>query len=244
VVVGWVGVLLAMAAGASCGWGTVGVAGAIARPRYAIGAAGHDPEDHALAPLRTASTRSLRWGSAVVGALAFAALAASGAPGEVVAVLCATTAALGVACLIDLQYLRLPDLLTYGTAAGSFVALAGVSLRLDTTDALRGAVLGGLGFAGFLFAVAEGFRLARGRAGMGLGDVKLALSLGATAGWVGYDRVLGVLGSMQAVVSVLVAGNLLGVVGGLLLTRRRPQQAFPFGPFLLLGWLGVVSFVA
>jgi prepilin signal peptidase PulO-like enzyme (type II secretory pathway) len=61
---------------------------------------------------------------------------------------------------------------------------------------------------------------------------------------VGYDRVLGVLGSMQAVVSVLVAGNLLGVVGGLLLTRRRPQQAFPFGPFLLLGWLGVVSFVA
>jgi leader peptidase (prepilin peptidase)/N-methyltransferase len=240
----WVGVLVVTAAGALCGWWTVGVAAAVARPRYAVGAVGHDPDDHALAPLRAPATPAVRGACAAVGALAFAVLAASGAPVEVVAVLCATTAALGVACLIDLQYLRLPDLLTYGTAAGASIALAVASLRLGTTDALRGAVIGGLGFAGFLFAVAEGFRLARGRAGMGLGDVKLALSLGATAGWVGYDRVLGVLGSLQAVVWVLVAGNVLGVVGGLALTRRRPQQAFPFGPFLLLGWLSVVAVVA
>jgi leader peptidase (prepilin peptidase)/N-methyltransferase len=242
--VDWLGVYVAAGAGFLAGRWVPAWAATVAAPRYGAEAPGHDPEDLELAPVGLPTSTLVARACMVLGPVAFAMLAASGAPAEVVVVLCLLMTALGVASLIDLQYLRLPDVLTYGGTIGAAVGLSAASLRLDAMEALGGAAVGGLGLAGFLFAVAEAFRLVRGQAGLGLGDVKLALSLGATAGWVGYDDVLGLLGSVQAALAVLLMSNLVGIVGGLALTRLHPRQAFPFGPFLVLGWLLVMPLAA
>lgn len=72
-------------------------------------------------------------------------------------------------------------------------------------------------------------------AGMGFGDVKLALTAGAVLGWYGWPTLM--LGTF--------AGFLLGALyGGALLVARRADRktAIPFGPFLIAGaFLGVLA---
>ena len=76
---------------------------------------------------------------------------------------------------------------------------------------------------------------------MGLGDVKLALSLGAPAGWLGGTFVdPAAIGGTQLVIYAALLGNLLGALGGLVLLRRFDRE-FPFGPALVAGWVVVVA---
>jgi prepilin signal peptidase PulO-like enzyme (type II secretory pathway) len=76
---------------------------------------------------------------------------------------------------------------------------------------------------------------------MGMGDIKLAISLGATAGWLGgaYTDPANA-GSLQLVIYAALAGNLLGAVVGFA-ALRKPDRELPFGPALVLGWLLVVA---
>ncbi len=71
--------------------------------------------------------------------------------------------------------------------------------------------------------------------GMGFGDVKLAIGIGAVLGWYGWGTVL--VGTF--------AGFLLGAVyGGALVVARRAgrRTAIPFGPFLITGaYLGLLA---
>ena len=87
--------------------------------------------------------------------------------------------------------------------------------------------LGALGASGFLFAAA----LAHPR-GMGMGDVKLALLLGAMLG--------------KTVSVAMLLGMLSALVPALYLVARHGmaarQKAIPFGPFLALG--GVIALFA
>ena len=80
--------------------------------------------------------------------------------------------------------------------------------------------LGALGASGFLFASALVYP-----AGMGMGDVKLALLMGAA------------LGKLVSV--ALMVGMLAAMVPGLVLIARHGSKArkmgIPFGPFLALG---------
>jgi leader peptidase (prepilin peptidase)/N-methyltransferase len=81
-------------------------------------------------------------------------------------------------------------------------------------------ILGALGASGFLFAAALVYP-----AGMGMGDVKLALLMGAALG-----KTVGV---------ALMAGMLAGMVPSLVLLARHGSKArkmgIPFGPFLAVG---------
>ena len=82
-------------------------------------------------------------------------------------------------------------------------------------------------------------------AGMGFGDVKLALVMGLYLGWLGWapDSPTSYTGPLRLVLYALMLGCILGVVFGLVsqvATRRR--GAFPFGPALALGCLVVVLF--
>jgi leader peptidase (prepilin peptidase) / N-methyltransferase len=80
--------------------------------------------------------------------------------------------------------------------------------------------LGALGASGFLLAAALAYP-----AGMGMGDVKLALLMGAAVG--------------KTVSVALMAGLLAGMIPGLVLFARHGAKArkmgIPFGPFLALG---------
>jgi leader peptidase (prepilin peptidase)/N-methyltransferase len=105
-----------------------------------------------------------------------------------------------------------------------------------------GAVAGLVVYAGFLWVARLLYMLARGKEGMGLGDVKLALSLGASAGWLGGAYVdPASIGGVQLAIYAALIGNVFGVVGGLMAGRALNREV-PFGPALVAGWLVTVVF--
>lgn len=118
----------------------------------------------------------------------------------------------------DLQWFRLPDVLT-----GALLALALVWAGIwgaGLIPALVGAALGSGSFA----ALRWGYRAVRGRAGLGLGDVKLMAGLGA------------LLGPWDLPLMVLLAALSALVVAALQARHDRralsPTRALPFGAAL------------
>ncbi|MET9293756.1 A24 family peptidase [Streptomyces sp. NPDC003077] len=124
---------------------------------------------------------------------------------------------------VDRRVHRLPDALTLPLAAGAALLLGVLSALPGAAGSWGGALLGGLalgGFYGVLYVINP--------AGMGLGDVKLALGLGVALGWYGW--------------TVVLAGGFLGLLlgavygAGLLLTGRGGRKsAVPYGPFMIIG---------
>ncbi|WP_423462391.1 prepilin peptidase [Promicromonospora sp. MS192] len=130
-------------------------------------------------------------------------------------------AALGV---IDARTHRLPNALvfplTWATAALLAVAAAGTG----AWGSLGRAVLGGLAF----FALYQVLYLVAPRGGIGYGDVKLTMSLGAVLAWHSWTTL---------VVGVFAAHVLAGVVAVVLLLGRRAgwKTGIAFGPYMLIG---------
>ena len=99
---------------------------------------------------------------------------------------------------------------------------------LSLADALIGAAVG----SGLLWIVSEGYFRLRGREGMGLGDVKMMLMVGAF------------LGLKRTVLTILM-GSVLGSVLGILiilLWRKGRDYELPFGTFLGAAALLVIFF--
>lgn len=129
-----------------------------------------------------------------------------------------------IASVIDLHHKIIPDAISLpGIAVGFIVRqlFAHPGLRLSVLlDSLLGVVVG----AGFLFIVAYGYEKIKKREGLGGGDVKLAAMFGAFFGW-------------QAVIFILMASSMIGLVGGLfviLVMKKDRYFEIPFGPFLSL----------
>jgi leader peptidase (prepilin peptidase)/N-methyltransferase len=94
------------------------------------------------------------------------------------------------------------------------------------------ALIGAGAASGLLWLVAEGYFRARGREGMGLGDVKMMAMAGAFLG-------------LQRALLTILAGSLLGsVIGIAVITIGRKGRDFelPFGSFLGAGAMLVVFF--
>lgn len=131
-------------------------------------------------------------------------------------------AVIGIALsFIDVAVHRLPDRLTYAAFAGVVVLLAG---NADLPAWIQ-AVGSGLGMALFYLVLVVIYP-----SGMGLGDVKLALSLGAALGWMGwvatvYGAALGFL--LTAVYSLVM----------LALGKISRKDSVPHGPFMVAGAL-------
>lgn len=123
---------------------------------------------------------------------------------------------------IDIREHRLPDQLTkplFGLVAAG-VAVAAV-IHHDGSLALRAGV-GALALGAFYFLLVL---LGAGN-GMGLGDAKLAPSLGALTAWAGLEVWL----------TAVMLTFLLGGVAGLWLWRKHGRHArMPFGPFMIVG---------
>ncbi|MCL6480800.1 MAG: prepilin peptidase [Firmicutes bacterium] len=101
---------------------------------------------------------------------------------------------------------------------------------LAFADALAGAALGG----GMLWLVGEGYFRLRGREGMGLGDVKMMLMVGAF---------LGAKLTLLAILLGSLGGSVLGLLY-ILVWRKGSNYELPFGSFLAGAALVTVFFGA
>lgn len=129
---------------------------------------------------------------------------------------------------IDAELLRLPDPLTLPLLP-SLTALLGLAAALGSDGGTFRGALYGMGalllFYGLLWFIAP--------SQIGLGDVKLAPSLGLALGWLGLEAFV------TGVVAIHVLGGLWGAA--LLATGRAGRgSSFPFGPFMLAGTLAAV----
>ncbi|WP_420035018.1 prepilin peptidase [Streptomyces sp. cg28] len=124
---------------------------------------------------------------------------------------------------VDLAVHRLPDVLTLPLAGAALLALGAAALLPEPGGSWRGAVLGALGLGAWYLLL----HLINSR-GMGFGDVKLAVGLGAALGWYG----LGVL-FIGAFAGVLLNG--LYALALVAARRADRKTLIPFGPFMILG---------
>lgn len=137
---------------------------------------------------------------------------------------------------IDLRYKLLPNAITYPGVLLLFILRAfapdpwivshtpnvfGLATAPPWTVALFGSVIGALVGGGSLWLVREAYYRLRHVEGMGLGDVKMMLMVGAFLGW-------------QLTLLTIFIGSLLGSLVGLLLISRGGsiKMQIPFGVFL------------
>ena len=151
----------------------------------------------------------------------------NGSPWELAAL--AWLALLGIPlAVIDVRSRRLPDWLTLPAFAG-VIALLGAGAVADQQYAHIGqAFLGAAALAGLYLAL-----MVIRPGGMGLGDVKLAASVGAALTWAGWQALLA--GTFLALVLAAVCGLALMAMG-----RATRGSQLPFGPFMLIGALVAV----
>jgi leader peptidase (prepilin peptidase)/N-methyltransferase len=134
-----------------------------------------------------------------------------------------------VATFIDLEWLIIPDEVSLpGAALGLLVAGSGMGI-VSAEEAALGAAMGFL-FVQLVFVWA--YERVTGRRGMGEGDPKLLLMIGAFLGWKGVLFAV-VAGSMQG----LVAAAVSYVAGGTLLPPPRPDPLDGWPREDLLGYL-------
>jgi leader peptidase (prepilin peptidase)/N-methyltransferase len=129
------------------------------------------------------------------------------------AVAAAFCAVLVAVSAIDLEHRIIPNRIVVPAAALALVAQTALEPSPEWA-------LGALGASGFLFAAALAYP-----AGMGMGDVKLALLMGAVLG--------------KTVSVALMIGMFAALIPGLYLFARHGKAArkmgIPFGPFLAVG---------
>jgi leader peptidase (prepilin peptidase)/N-methyltransferase len=124
---------------------------------------------------------------------------------------------------IDAAAHRLPDVLTAPAYAGTAALLLLAAATSGQWHNLVRAGLGGIALAGFYLAL-----VLINPSGMGMGDAKLAASLGTLLAWSGWGTLF--VGAF--------AGFLLGGVYGVALLmsgRATRKQHIPFGPFMIAG---------
>lgn len=131
---------------------------------------------------------------------------------------------------IDIDLMRLPNALV-GALGGVGLLLAGVSSLTGlglapltpaggiAASPLVAAVIGSLSAGGVSLLIAAAFGAVRGRAGLGMGDVKLLLALGPFLG--------------VYAIGVLFLGSLFGALWGIFVVRKGGKE-YPFGPFLAI----------
>ncbi len=134
---------------------------------------------------------------------------------------------------IDLRVHRLPNVLTGAALAGVLVLLGVAAVTGGQWASLRRAALCAAVY-GVLFLLVA---LVLGARGLGLGDVKLVVSVAALLGWWSWAAVFG------AVFLAFLAAGAAGTA--LLLSRRVGRGAhIAMGPFLIAGTVAMLALLA
>jgi leader peptidase (prepilin peptidase) / N-methyltransferase len=164
----------------------------------------------------------------LLAALAARIYPAQSHPALILAAACWLTVCAVPLAFTDAAVRRLPDRLTGAAYAGTLLLLLASAVVSGPWSAVARAFLGGLALAGFYFLL-----VIISPSGMGLGDVKLAASLGALLAWFSWPTLLA-----GGLAGFLLAG-LYGIA--LLVTRRATRKhQLPFGPFMIAGALAVL----
>ena len=166
----------------------------------------------------------------LVTGLALAVVAARASSGWELAAL-AWLALLAVPlAFIDAAVRRLPDPLTAAACAGTLGLLAVAALTSHQPGHLGRAAIGAAALACFYLALSV---IRPGS--MGLGDAKLAASVGAALAWISWRALL---------TGTFTGFALAAVYGGVLLTLHRATRTshLPLGPFILLGTFAAIAF--
>jgi leader peptidase (prepilin peptidase) / N-methyltransferase len=164
----------------------------------------------------------------VTSALLLGALAARVHPGLVLAVACWLAVCAVPLAFIDAAVRRLPDPLTAAAFAGTALLLLAAAAVGGHWHALAVALLGGVALAGFYLVL-----VLINPAGMGMGDVKTAASIGTLLAWSGW----------RFLIAGGFAGFLLAAACGVALLasgRATRKHHIPFGPFMLAGAFAVI----
>jgi leader peptidase (prepilin peptidase)/N-methyltransferase len=153
-----------------------------------------------------------------------------------------------LATFVDLEWMEIPDEVTLPCAA---IGLLSAPFRAEP-GVWSAAVGAGAGYLCVQLIFVWGYERVAGRRGMGEGDSKLLLMIGAFLGWRGalFSVVAGSLQGLVFAAFALVTGRKLTpdiderVIDGELIespeeadTSRVGQLKLPFGPFLALGAL-------
>lgn len=160
---------------------------------------------------------ALRWLIVALTAVATVVVATAhrGEP-LVAALLSVVVITLGGLSVIDIAQHRLPNRITYPLAGASCLVVLGAGLQ--TGEILRAVAAVGIGLAFAVTLLVLRF---------GLGDVKLSVSIGTIAGWLGWSAVA------TTMLVTAATGGLVGAV--LMVVHRRRDVAFGYGPFLAIG---------
>jgi prepilin signal peptidase PulO-like enzyme (type II secretory pathway) len=139
--------------------------------------------------------------------------------------------------VVDLRLYRIPDRILFPAflATVPMVIVATIVVqhsRGSVSDPLKYAAVGMVTYFAILFL----FHLVSPR-GMGFGDVKLALLMGLSLGWLGAS----VFNAFYLVLIALFLGCLFGIGFGLAMRLIKGRGgAFPFGPALALATVYVI----
>jgi leader peptidase (prepilin peptidase)/N-methyltransferase len=165
--------------------------------------------------------RAALWLAGLFVALALPVLPEQDMSSEWIAATLLLGGALVALAAIDAVTFRLPDALTLPLLG---LGLAGAAFADGDVPYwhLLSAAAGGL----LLYGVGLLYRSVRGRAGLGLGDVKLFATAGAWLGGEGLSSVM-----LVACVAAILTLAYVILRGG----KLEPGTAIPFGPFLALG---------
>jgi leader peptidase (prepilin peptidase) / N-methyltransferase len=141
--------------------------------------------------------------------------------------------ALVVATFIDLEHTIIPNALTFRLPPILLVLLLVAGLFDWAWADFGRAVLLGIVLPVGMLILSELFRVVRGLPGMGMGDIKLGVSIGL---------VLGYLGGWYVIVALYATIMAAAVVAIALMAWGRAAIAdrIPFGPYLALGTLIVL----
>jgi len=216
------------------GFAIVGAAWGLAADRIGARWPAHEDEiDEAGVIVRGAGwVRPVDWRTIVVvllGGASVGALPLRFADPVALAIFGAFFAALTLLLATDLDQRLLPDVITLPAIPIALaLAVAGTN-PLVPPEALPGAILAAVAIPAFLFVVAIPF----GAGAIGMGDLKLLVSVGLLTGLA------------RAVTGVVVGALVAGVVLAILLVARRItlRTYVPFGPFLIIGayWAVLVA---
>jgi leader peptidase (prepilin peptidase) / N-methyltransferase len=133
-----------------------------------------------------------------------------------------------VAAVIDLEFRIIPNRLTLRLPFVLLPLLIGAAAVDGTWLDLRRAVIAAIAVPSLMVLLSETFRIVRGQAGIGMGDIKLAISIGLVVGYLGgLELVVFAYGTILSAVVIALSLMLLG--------RAKLASRIPFGPYLAVG---------